>query len=161
MRMNDWVRDLSRPLRSLGTMQPSTIRGRNPEEQAAAREIVGHNLTSCGYCFEGEAGTHNNSTLSPLTFPLPRGHRVESNANRNTLYSLCLLTPLGKEKHDSESNVRTNSQQTHPVLADILLQRNKPRIVLSSWQIFFCSRNPIFSQNFPHHIRRSSSFSCC
>jgi hypothetical protein len=48
MRMNDWVRAPSRPLRSLGTMQPSTIRGRNPEEQAAAREIVGHNLTSCG-----------------------------------------------------------------------------------------------------------------
>lgn len=110
MRMNDWVRDPSRPLRCLGTMQPSTIRGRNPEEQAAAREIVGHNLTSCGQCFEGEAGTHNNSTLSPFIFPLPQGHRVESNANRNTLYSLRPLTPLGKEKHDSESNVQIHNK---------------------------------------------------
>lgn len=73
MRMNDWVRDTTRPLRCLGTMQPSTIRGRNPEEQSAAREIVGHNLTSRGPVFRGEVCTHNNSSPSPPHIPFTIG----------------------------------------------------------------------------------------
>jgi hypothetical protein len=111
MRMDDWVRDPSRPLRSLGTMQPSTIRGRKPEEQAAAREIVGHNLTSCGYCFEGKAGIHNNSTA-----PHPPLHSLYLGATEFKVMQIethcirCAFSHLwaNMEKHDSESNVRTN-----------------------------------------------------
>lgn len=121
--MNDWVRDSSRPLRCLGTMQPSTIMGRNPEEQSAAREIVGHNLTSCGPVFRGR-GTYNNSTPSPPHIPFTLGPQlkvmqIETHCIRCAFSHLYMIQRVMYK-------FTTNTSALRDIVEP--LQRNKPKI---------------------------------